>query len=473
MQASSSFPESSPPLPAASPPPSTGLLEHLCIEVLQEIGNLLSNGDQMNLRAVCRELGVAIDPLFYTFFVLRGDRIRRESGLHMLEKMAAGQLGWCRHAKTIHITPGSKPEAGEDVGPKWYPSDPALPNLLVSALASMHHIQTVVWNANSKDPDWVKEAIRDSLNTFPLLSDLQLKAQGTVNLGLTPIPTLTKLWVEAQDHWPQIQIVQDICQVVGRSHNLTSLHISVNANAGSDWSRIWTMLRTTLLRPNPSAHIHLKDLTTNSITTDLLTYLRSYSGTLETVSLERSHGSASPKPDPLASTFFETVLPAHAKTLVELSCPACHDGRWSFGVHNVDAILPLRQLETLDMTVNAGDVIDIDPPLNAVSLLLSTAALLPALRLLKIAPASYHRDIDSAIKSALENYTTHTNSPLLVCVASSSYMYHAQGGREHGHDWYALAPALSDEGEHSTLLVYKALDPEAAAVKRIRAWYDK
>ncbi|KAJ7127624.1 hypothetical protein C8R44DRAFT_778614 [Mycena epipterygia] len=426
------------------------MLPYLCVEILQEIGGQLPNCDQMNLRSVCKELGLAIDPLFYTFFVLRGDRMRKENGLYIIERLAAGQIGWSQHAKTVHIMPGSKPETGEAIGPKWYPSDPALPNLLVSALASMHNIQTVMWTVHASDPDWVREAICDSLNTLPHLSDLHLKTQGGVHLGLTPVPSLTKLRIETMD-WRPVQIVQDICQVVGRSHNLTSLHFS----GSGDWSKVWTILRATLLRPSTSAQIHLKELTTSVVTADLLAYLSSYSG-LESISLERSQGGGRVKPDPLADTFFDTILPLHAKSLVELSCPACHEGRWSFGMHNIDAILPLRKLEKLHMSVNPHDVMDVAPMMNAVTLLLTTAGLLPVLRLLKISSARYGRGHEDSIKTAIENFTSHLESAAIVST---------------GENFYELAPAVSDEpGERSTILAYRSLDPTSSAVAQIACY---
>ncbi|KAJ6563767.1 hypothetical protein B0H10DRAFT_1106857 [Mycena sp. CBHHK59/15] len=230
-------------------------------------------------------------------------------------------------------------------------------------------------------------------------------------------------------------------QVVGRSHDLASLHLSGSGH----WSKIWTLLRATLLRPSASARIHLKELTTSFVTPDILAYLSSYSG-VESISLERSQGGSRPKPDPLADTIFDSVLAPHANSLVELSCPACCEGRWSFGMHNVDAILPLQKLEKLHMSVNPQDVA---PPMNAVTLLLTTAALLPALRLLKISSAANGRSCEESVKTSIENFTSHLESAAIVCT---------------GEDFYELAPAVSDEpGERSTILAYRILDPTSSA----------
>ncbi|KAF8177295.1 hypothetical protein K438DRAFT_1845639 [Mycena galopus ATCC 62051] len=420
------------------------MLPYLCVEVLQEIGGQLLNCDQMNLRAVCKELNSAIDPLFYTFFVLRGDRMRAENGLHILERLAAGQIGWSHHCKTVHIKPGSRAEKGEAIGPKWYPSNAELPNLLVTAIASMQNVQTVVWNVAATDPQWIREAICDSLNTLPHLSNLHLKMEGGFPLQMAPLPRLKKLKIETL-HWQQVP-TQEICRVIGRGHNLTSINLTGN----SDWSQVWTMVRATTLRPNADTRIYLKELSTSVVTTDLITYLSSYSGA-ERLLLARSQNR--PKSDALADAFFGDVLAQHAKSLVELICPACHEGRWSFRMEIANSVLQLRKLERLHTSVNGADVADVEPGLNAVTLLLNTAALLPALRILQISSASGRRRDNAGIKTAIEDFNSHLESAAIVCT------------EEH---YYALAPAVSDEGERSTILAYRVLDPESSVVAAVK-----
>lgn len=119
-----------------------------------------------------------------------------------------------------------------------------------------------------------------------------------------------------------------------------------------------------MLRPNENARIHLKELSTTTVTPDLLTYLSSYSG-IERLTLDRSQGDRH-KSDALADAFFGDVLAQHTKSLVELSCPACYEGQWSFRMDNANAILQLRKLEKLHMSVNARDAVDVEPAMNAV-----------------------------------------------------------------------------------------------------------
>ncbi|KAJ7676579.1 hypothetical protein DFH06DRAFT_610807 [Mycena polygramma] len=424
------------------------MLPYLCVEVLQEIGGQLPNGDQMNLRAVCKELGSAINPLFYTVFFLRGDRIRGDNGLDIIGRLAAGQLGWCHHAKTVHILPGSKALKGENVAPKWYPSNTELPNLLVTALASMRNIQTIIWNARATDPDWLREAICDSFSTLPSLSDLQVKLEGGPPLLLQPLLRLRRLKIESSD-WRPVAM-DSVSQVVGRGHHLTSLHLW----GGHDYSKVWTMLRVAMLRSNPSTRIYLKELNTTSVTPDLLAYLSSYSG-IRRLSLARSQGGARAKNDALADVFFHEVLPQHTKSLVELICPACVEGRWSFNMDNANAFLELRKLEKLHVSVNWEDVVDVDPGMNAITLLLNTVALLPALRVLIISSARVGRHREDWIKMAIENFTSNLESRAVVCTSES---------------YYELAPAISDEGERSTILAYHIVDPESPPVTQIKCY---
>ncbi|KAJ6451274.1 hypothetical protein C8R45DRAFT_1042162 [Mycena sanguinolenta] len=423
------------------------MLPYLCIEVLQEIGSQLPNSDQKNLRAVCKELNVAIDPLFYTFFVLRGDRIRGENGLNILERLASGQIGWSHHCKTLHILPGSKAEKGEAIGPKWYPSNAEIPNLLVTAIASMQHIQNVMWNVRARDPQWVRESICDSLSTLNHLSNLHLQLEGGFRLQLAPLPRLTTLRIESAD-WQAVH-PQEICHLVGRGHNLTSLHLTGH----NDWSQVWTMVRTTSLRPSPSTRIRLKDVCTRIVTPDLIAYLSSYSG-LERLTFERFEGSQ-PQIDSYADAFFNDVLAQHTQSLVELNCPAAYEGRWCFRMEIANSILQLRKLEKLHISVSSADVIDVEPAVNAVTLLLNTAALLPALRFLHISPASRRRLYDVGLQTAIEDFTSH--------IESAAVVYTDQ-------HYYGLAPAISDEGDYSTVLVYRVLDPTSPRIAQVKCY---
>ncbi|KAJ7146616.1 hypothetical protein C8R44DRAFT_562088, partial [Mycena epipterygia] len=99
--------------------------------------------------------------------------------------------------------------------------------------------------------------------------------------------------------------------------------------------------------------IRLTDICTNRVTSDLLAYLASYSGLENLVLRGADNGTRTPEEaNCLADDFFRTVLPHHATTLVELSCPAHYECRWSFGTHNVDAILQLHRLRILKMSVD-------------------------------------------------------------------------------------------------------------------------
>ncbi|KAJ7141692.1 hypothetical protein C8R43DRAFT_847381, partial [Mycena crocata] len=97
--------------------------------------------------------------------------------------------------------------------------------------------------------------------------------------------------------------------------------------------------------------IYLKEISTNMVTPDLLQYLASYSG-LENISISRPDGGSRDKSDHLADMFYSHVLPRHARSLLQLSCPAGYESRWSFGTHNVDVVAWMNKLMSLHMTIN-------------------------------------------------------------------------------------------------------------------------
>ncbi|KAJ7229463.1 hypothetical protein C8J57DRAFT_1015210, partial [Mycena rebaudengoi] len=77
-----------------------------------------------------------------------------------------------------------------------------------------------------------------------------------------------------------------------------------------------------------------REITSGGVTLAQLTYWGSYSG-LRRVKFSYLAGNGEAESNRLAGVFFEDVLPRHAGSLTELSCPAGYECRWSFGAHNV------------------------------------------------------------------------------------------------------------------------------------------
>ncbi|KAF8186134.1 hypothetical protein K438DRAFT_1540219, partial [Mycena galopus ATCC 62051] len=97
--------------------------------------------------------------------------------------------------------------------------------------------------------------------------------------------------------------------------------------------------------------LQLREVATDTVTLNLLTYLTSYSG-VELLHFVRVGGRTQSQSNQLAETFLAQVLPRHADSLIYLSCPADYASRWSFGSHWADIIPRLRNAETLEFTVN-------------------------------------------------------------------------------------------------------------------------
>jgi hypothetical protein len=98
--------------------------------------------DQQHLRAVCQEIGLAINPLFFSTLVLKTRHLRLEADVCVLTALASGKTGWCSHAKTLNISHGSSP--GREKVERLDLSDEAMQNLLAAALGTMMNVRTVM-----------------------------------------------------------------------------------------------------------------------------------------------------------------------------------------------------------------------------------------------------------------------------------------------------------------------------------------
>ncbi|KAJ7488079.1 hypothetical protein FB451DRAFT_1391030 [Mycena latifolia] len=385
----------------------------LSVELVQEIGAELSRVDLKRLRAVCKDVGLAINPLFFSALVLWTQHLRLETGLHVLTSLASGKSGWSPYAKTLTIKPGETPKAGPGADDR---SDSAMQELLAAALGSLTKIRTVIWEMHEGDLAWQQTAICQSFANFPLLDHFALHAE---NAGVVfddlQFPSLSGLRaLEITSPYAlwgaRISLVHQIARVVGENRDLTSLYLG----GSRAWSDVWTALREYPdWTPNRLTHIGTEYLTSN-----LLEYLRSYSGIRK---LELRYPPECD--DNLLAAFFRTVLPRHAATLVELAFPAHYESPWSFGPHTVDAVAQLHNLSRLEISVNKDDIA---PPINVVDLLLRTAAALPIHRL-KIGAArestrtrSLKRatTVETVITEAVRNFRSIFASPPVVCVGS-------------------------------------------------------
>ncbi|KAF7344165.1 hypothetical protein MVEN_01706700 [Mycena venus] len=357
----------------------------------------------MSLRQTCRSVGAAIEPLFFSSLVLLKDELRIDMGRGFLEALATGETGWSRYAQRLHIK-SAKKRTGAGV----HRSETMMQELLASALGSLSNIRTVIWGSFG-DPVWQVNAICDFLNNLPLLDDLQLEVYGTTEFSLGRLSGLKRLNIRASTYEEPL-FIQKIPSIVAQNRSLTSLHLP----GGSGDARVWTMLRG-----NPHLQIHLRDISTGNVTSDLLAYLASYSG-VEKLSFWGLSQKNQIQADDLADTFFTTVLPRHAKSLLELACPASYECRWSFGTHNVDALSALHNVRNLDVSINPNE------PVIAAELLVRTVDLLPHLQRLQIYSAdpdslrnvrrgcvisSEDSVVDRAVKTVLQDFRSRVAFP--------------------------------------------------------------
>ncbi|KAJ7719831.1 hypothetical protein B0H16DRAFT_1605740 [Mycena metata] len=440
------------------------MLLDLSGELLEEIGTNLIQTDRANLRAVCKNLGGPVDRLFFSVLVLKtGHQLTSGNGVEILRALATGETKWSLYAKALRISPGKQARNQETKEIHINISDNELQDLLASALKSMPKIRTVAWDVHEQAcSEWERDTICDFLNILVALKELELNIQGNIDFSQLSIRGIRKFTLKTPKLWRSLLrlspssgpplMYQQIPQLVPQNR-ITSLHLE----GGNQWSQVWTMLRRT---HESTSRIKLSDIITSVVTPELFDHLTSYSG-LERLTLKFPDGGSRDVSDRLADTFFETVLPHHAASLTELSCPAAYESRFSFGEHNVGVVSLLHNLTSLEMSVNAGAVRKADPPPDGtrirlvsigvsvtaeqsdidpvVTLLLQTIASLPALRSLAVVSAETERNrgawcgngrihhkgaVDVAIANAVKTFRSNVPCSAIVRAGYQTYELH-------------------------------------------------
>ncbi|KAJ7923843.1 hypothetical protein B0H13DRAFT_1979473, partial [Mycena leptocephala] len=239
------------------------MLSILSVELLQEIGSEVPSQERpKSFRAVSKDIGLSINPLFFAEFVLKTQQLHLETGSLRIVP------GYSRRL----IVRGEEP--AETV--KADISDEAIQNL---CCRPWHHDEGS-WNMRRDDPSWQRDTILGFLPTAPLLDDFELQVDDVGDLEFPPL---------------------SIPRLVEQNLGLISLHLS--GSGGSAWPRVWNMLRR-------SANHHLKDIRAR-YSPELFEYIASSSG-IEKLELQYPDLG-----DP--NIFFHRLLPLHAASLEELS----------------------------------------------------------------------------------------------------------------------------------------------------------
>ncbi|KAJ6517257.1 hypothetical protein C8R47DRAFT_1312802 [Mycena vitilis] len=351
----------------------------LSTELVQEIGMKLTKSDQKYLRAACKDIGLAINPLFFSSLVLRTKNLSLDTGINNLTALASGKTGWSQYTKSLSILPGPWQNHEADEAPERpHISDNAMRGLVASALTSLKNIRAVVCSINGSDAEWkwLRDPVLSLIAGATLLEDLELSVHGyNVDPDLV-LPRLSSSSLRRMKittpYWMSVPLVDQVPQIVEQNRGLTSLHVS--GRAATAWSETWAVLRK-------MGDGHLKEINA-AYCPELLTYIDSYSGLerLEIINPDAGNPDA----------FFQTILPRHAATLVVLSCSAGYECAWSFNPNIVDSILQLQRLTHLAVSINKADIVEGTD--NVVVLLLRTVAALPSLEGLVIRAAGSPRN---------------------------------------------------------------------------------
>ncbi|KAJ6450408.1 hypothetical protein C8R45DRAFT_1043624 [Mycena sanguinolenta] len=349
------------------------MLSTLTVELLLEISEKLAMPEKRCLRAVCKDIGVVINPQFFSVLVLNVNRLRQEIGLYILKALAAGESGWPRYAKSLRIVDSVSGTMEEIKARRERErrdiSDDAMHDLLLAALRSLTNIRSMSWYMSKSQPVWRRDALLGYLSTAAFVSELTLTTSFCgADLLLPTISNLHTLIIWAS-YCESVPLVEQVLRLVGVNSGLAGLRLSGCPDVDA---KVWPMLRQT--------GRHLKEIRAQ-YSMELIAYLTSYSG-VERLEVDYPDGGD-------ANAFFYRVLPIHAATLTVFSCSPSYECQWSFSVHVVDAILKLQMLTHLEMSINEADIAD---PVNAVACLLRMLPALPALANLNICAADAERN---------------------------------------------------------------------------------
>ncbi|KAJ7155736.1 hypothetical protein C8R46DRAFT_1041092 [Mycena filopes] len=353
------------------------MLLTLSPELVQEIVSWLAAAEQRNVRLTCEDISAATQPLFFSSLTLQVGGLRRN--IEILEAIASGKTGWARWAKTLKHVPQVDPSVGG--------GDAQSERVFRELSGSLSNVCIVIWKTDAQhDPEWAQDVIPHFLSTLPTLYDLRIEIDIRPEVRLPVISgRLIRLSVTSPPLVPPPELVPWIWETILQNRKtLVGLHLMGSGR------EIFARLASTV---GTDGVIRLEELTTSGgVASGLLTYLASYSG-LRRLKLRYSGGANLIESDRFADIFFETVLPQHVDSLVELSLSPGFEGRWSFGAHNVDILSRLRNLTHLEITLNAADVINVAPEGNAVTRLLRlTTHCLRRLQTLALLPANSERN---------------------------------------------------------------------------------
>ncbi|KAJ7697196.1 hypothetical protein B0H17DRAFT_1197595 [Mycena rosella] len=283
----------------------------------------ISAPDQKCLRAVCKPLRYAIEPLIFgpASIVVDFYEPRLEVTLSFLETLGRGNTGWARCSRTFDIR-------------NLVPDDDAFMTL-DSYFAE--------WKLEVNDQEQMIRIVANFLNTLDGLDDVDLTqddpAYTDISLytSLDRLSGLRRFGFVSRPVTSHRAIFSWMARIVAKSPRLEYLSLPS--------ARGWPDIIEILEREN----IRLTGIAFSHAIPELFAYLSSYSGL-------QHFAITSPATDPLADVFFDSVLPRHKDCLLTLSCPAYYEGEWCLGPRNLQVVSQLQNLQRIHMCVTADDI---------------------------------------------------------------------------------------------------------------------
>lgn len=137
---------------------------------------------------------------------------------------------------------------------------------------------------------------------------------------------------------------------LSRLRSLKSISLECSPGPNHDFDHLWVLLR--------QEQVHLEEIITDRVTTNLIEYLTQYSGLERFDLLPSTHRSSPPQRQGTAKSFLSQILPHHHRSLHRLSLMAVHKSDWCITLDIIRMLCCCTELRYLGFLVDMKVEVD-------------------------------------------------------------------------------------------------------------------
>ncbi|KAL0578507.1 hypothetical protein V5O48_003500 [Marasmius crinis-equi] len=427
-------------------------LNSLPNEILHEIA-CLTGGDVKFLRLVDKLVNGAVDPVMWDIhpIILDLDRGHLALGMSMLDKLSNSSDEKIRKLEIKSLNPAKerphhpapdKPDNTEAVAEACR----RLPDILPRALSALKGLKSVRWELARKEPEWIHDAVLESLGPLPTLVDFEITIVNHIGGGREPdavLPlqplqhlrngSLQRLAIKHKSIPDLKRFVSSVATVLLHNPHIVHLELDIKPAYGQRWEQLsfqdlvqdlpsntirlrslllsgWTIQVTPRTWPH-LASLHslellssaeygalwkslcssppksIRHVTAGRVCDELLDFLQSVSG-LEVLELSSAGGDTLAESDRLARRFYQDVFPRHRSTLRKVTISPSYTGMWTIGLHNVDIFDKCRRLTHLTVGLDPDEIRPGENEQDVVASFIARVVHLPELSVLFLPPVA-------------------------------------------------------------------------------------